>query len=84
MKVFPAGHVLAFWSFSIDDAVTIQEHCSGQGATPFLRNVRPESRFGQSCLIETVAERLGTRVIFGCPDVDEHSVLLKGIYPMLE
>src|SRR5579864_670547 len=41
-------------------------------------------RFGQSRLIEVVAKRLGPRVVFGGPDVDEHSLLFEGVYPVLE
>ena len=82
MKILPAGHVMTFGRLSIDDAITIQEHCFGQWQASAY--VRSESGFGQSCLIETVAERLGARVIFGRPDVDEHSVLLERIHTMLE
>ncbi len=47
-------------------------------------NVSPELRSGPSGQIEALAKALGTRVIFGCPDVDEHSVLLERIYSMFE
>ena len=39
MEVFPAGHVLTFGSFLIEDSITIQKHRSGQGTSPFVRRM---------------------------------------------
>jgi len=78
MEIFPAGHVIALWWFSVYNAVTIQEHCFSHRASPLLMQPRI------SYLIELAKECLGPRVIFGCPDVDEHSVLLKRIHPTFE
>src|SRR5712692_6947628 len=85
MEVFPARHVLTFGGFLIDHAVPIQE-CRGlgHGLGPLrMAFVGPERAVRKSLLTETLTKRLGTRVVIGRPNVDEHPIVLRRVHPTI-